>query len=112
VTVKLVLMDQSDGVFSFDFKAYVDRGIMNRKKYLAERNSPGHSDLVNKIESEEGEIDFSQELLTRHSGLFERIVPGAPTFIEEYIYGMSETKIDRTTGSTDSVAPGDNQRRP
>ncbi len=72
---------------------------MRKRKYLAERNSPGHSDLVDKIESDEGEIDFSQELLTRHSGLFERIVPGAPTFIEEYIYGMSETKIDRTNGS-------------
>ena len=112
VTMKLWLRDETDVDFSFDFEAHVDRGIMCKRKYLAERNSPGHSDLVDKIESDEGEIDFSQELLTRHSGLFERIVPGAPTFIEEYIYGMSETKIDRTTGSTDSAAPEDNQRRP
>ncbi len=117
VTMKLVLRDQSDGVYSFDFTAYVDRGIMNRKKYLAERNSPGHSDLVDKVESEEGEIDFSQELpisLTRHSGLFERIDPDAPDqgCFEQHVYGTRETKIDRTTGSTDSVAPGYNGRRP
>jgi hypothetical protein len=108
-------MDQSGAVFSFDFKAHVDRGIMNRKKYLAKRNSPGYSDIVDKVESEEGEIDFSQELpmsLTRHSGLFERIDPDAPDqgYFEQHVYGTRETKIDRTTGSTDSAAPGYNER--
>ena len=116
VTLKLVLMDQSGAVFSFDFKAHVDRGIMNRKKYLAKRNSPGYSDLVDKVESKEGEIDFSQELpmsLTENSGLFERIDPEAPTYVEQWVYGISEKrKSIRTTGSADSVPSRYNQRRP
>jgi len=117
VNVKLEVVDQSNGVFSFEFRARVDRGIMKRKKFLAKRNSPGHSDLVDKIESEEDEIDFSQELpmsLTRHSGLFERIDPDAPDqgYFEQHVYGTRETKIDRTTDPTDSVAPGYNERRP
>ena len=111
VTVKLEVVDQSNGVFSFDFRARVDRGIMNRKKYLAKRNSPGHSDLVDKVESEEGEIDFFQDLpmgLTEHSGLFERIDPDAPdpTYVEQWVYGISEKrKSIKTTGSTDAAAP-------
>ena len=89
---------------------------MNGKKYLAERNSPRLSDFVDKIESEEGEIDFSQELpmsLTEHSGLFERIDPEAPTYVEQWVYGISEKrKSIRTTGSADSVPSRYNQRRP
>jgi hypothetical protein len=112
VTMKLWLRDETEVDFSFDFEAHVDRGIMCKRKYLSRGNSPviptGHS------ESEEGEIDFSQELLARHSGLFERIDPDAPDqgYFEQQVYGTRETKIDRTTGSTDSAALGDNQRRP
>ena len=44
--------------------------------------------------------------LTEHSGLFERIDPEAPTYVERWVCGIGEKrKSIKTTGSTDAAAP-------